>query len=80
MISAEGQKARSILSSPWVSALCGLIAAVQIWALVDNVIDQEWFLVACFGVTSLAFTVQTVVLLWLRRRARREAANPTSAA
>ncbi len=56
---------------PWFIGLCAVVAAIQIWAFADNVVDRDWFPAVCFGVTSLVFTVNTVVLLRLRRRALR---------
>lgn len=64
-----------LMLRPWVTWVSGLIAAVQAWAFVDNVIDDEWLLAVCFGSTTVAFVVQTVVLHRLRRRANRQPAQ-----
>jgi hypothetical protein len=71
MSRAEQPDSTPLMLRPWVTWLCGIIAGVQAWALVDNVVDSEWILAVCFGLTTVAFIVQTVVLLRFRRRANR---------
>ena len=71
MSRAEQSDSTPLMLRPWVTWLCGIIAAVQAWAFVDNILDSEWILAVCFGLATAVFIVQTVVLLRLRRRANR---------
>ncbi|MCY1141427.1 hypothetical protein OWR29_25810 [Actinoplanes sp. Pm04-4] len=56
------------LCRPWILVVFALVVAIQVWAMVGNVIDQDWFLAVCFGVTSLAFVSLIGLLLRLRRQ------------
>lgn len=69
---AEQPGTRPFLPQRWLIWAVGALAAVQGWALVDNVMSGEWFLIGCFGLTTVMFVVQTVVLWRFRRRARRQ--------
>ena len=64
----QPQPSAPFLRRPWILVAFALVAAIQVWAFVDNIIDQDWFLAVCFGVTSIVFVGLIGVLLRLRRR------------
>lgn len=65
---AELPVSRAFALRPWFIWFICVVAVVQAWAFVDNVIDHEWVLAICFGSGTVASVVQAVVLIWLRRR------------
>lgn len=66
---AERPPPRAFALRPWFLWVVCAVAVMQAWAFVENVIDQDWVLATCFGLATVAFVVQAVALVWLRRRA-----------
>lgn len=56
------------MQQPWFLWLVCVVAVLQAWAFVQNVIDRDWVLAICFGLGTVAFVVQAVALVRLRRR------------
>jgi ABC-type arginine/histidine transport system permease subunit len=63
------------LLQPWFTWAVGTITVVQAWAFVSNVIGDQWILAVCFGLATVVFVILTVVLLRLRKRAKRQPAR-----